>query len=172
MRPLILALACIPAALSAQTVFFHFNNGTTQSYEITDIRKLTYVGDEQVLWLSDGTQYAWNVSTIVQYKFDQTTGIEHIASGLAPMQVHVYPNPATATVTVETTLPQAARLVVEVLDLQGRLVRGLHAGALPAGPNRMQWDTTDERGARVAAGTYLVRLATPYGSSTKPVVIQ
>jgi len=33
-----------------------------------------------------------------------------------------------AAVPVETTLPQAARLVVEVLDLQGRLVRGCMPG--------------------------------------------
>lgn len=172
MRPLILALACIPAALSAQTVFFHFTNGTTQSYEVTDIRKLTFVGDEQVLWLNDGGQYTWNVSTIGQYEFEEATGIEHIASGLVPLQLHVYPNPATAEVTVDTELPQAARLVVDILDLQGRVVRGLYAGERPAGAYRLQWDAADDRGARVAPGTYLVRLTTPYGSSTKPMVIQ
>ena len=42
----------------------------------------------------------------------------------------------------------------------------------PAGAHRLQWDAANGRGARVAPGTYLVRLATPYGSSTKPVVIQ
>ncbi len=78
----------------------------------------------------------------------------------------------TAEVTVDTELPQAARLVVDILDLQGGVVRGLYAGERPAGAHRLQWDAADDRGARVAPGTYLVRLATPYGSSTKPVVIQ
>jgi flagellar hook assembly protein FlgD len=174
MRYILLTLAFGPLLVQAQTVFFYFTNGTTQSYAVEDIRKLTFVGDEQVLWLNDGTQYTWNVSTIGQYEFEEdfTTGIEHIASGLAPLQLSVFPNPATAEVTLDTELPQAARLVVDILDLQGRVVRGLYAGERPAGAHRLQWDAADDRGARVAPGTYLVRLATPYGSSTKPVVIQ
>jgi hypothetical protein len=173
MKPLLLlALACGPALAQAQTVYFHFTNGTTQSYAVEDIRKLTFAGDEQVLWLNDGTQYTWNVSTIGQYEFQEGVGIEHIASGLAPLRLHLYPNPASAEVTVETELPQGGRLVVDILDLQGRVVRSLYAGERPAGPYRLQWDTTDGRGARVAPGTYLVRMATPWGSSTKPVVLQ
>ena len=172
MRYILLALAFGPLLAQAQTVFFYFTNGTTQSYAVEDIRKLTFVGDEQVLWLNDGTQYTWNVSTIGQYEFQEGVGIEHIASGLAPLRLNLYPNPASAEVTVETELPQGGRLVVDILDLQGRVVRGLHAGERPAGPYRLQWDSTDDRGTRVAPGTYLVRLATPYGSSTKPVVIQ
>ncbi len=74
--------------------------------------------------------------------------------------------------TVQVELVQSGRLVVEVLDIQGRMVSGLYAGERPAGPFRLQWDVTDDRGARVAPGTYLVRIGTPYGSSTKPVVIQ
>jgi hypothetical protein len=173
MKPLLLlALACGPALAQAQTVYFHFTDGTTQTYAVEDIRKLTFVGDEQVLWLNDGTQYTWNVSTIGQYEFDETIGIEHIASGVAPLRLHLYPNPASAEVTVETELPQGGRLVVDILDLQGRVVRSLYAGERPAGPYRLQWDSTDGRGARLAQGTYLVRMATPWGSSTNPVVLQ
>jgi len=166
-----LFLCLLPAALSAQTVFFHFTDGTTQSYAVTDIRKLTFVGDEQVLWLNDGTQYTWNVSTIGQYEFQEGVGIEHIASGLAPLRLHLYPNPANAEVALETELPQPARLVVDIMDLQGRVVRGLYAGERPAGGLRLLWDAADDRGVRVAPGTYLVRMATPWGSSTKPVVL-
>ena len=136
MRSLLLTLAFGPLLAKAQTVFFHFTDGTTQSYAVADIRKLTFVGDEQVLWLNDGTQYTWNVSTIGQYEFDETIGIEHIASGPAPLKLSVYPNPATAAVTLDTELPQAARLVVDILDLQGRVVRGLFAGERPAGTHR------------------------------------
>jgi hypothetical protein len=172
LRLLVAALLLLPAALSAQSVFFHFTNGTTQTYAVEDIRKLTFVGDEQVLWLNDGTQYTWNVSTIGQYEFQEGVGIEHIASGVAPLRLHLYPNPASAEVTVETELPQGGRLVVDILDLQGRVVRSLYAGERPAGPYRLQWDSTDDRGARLAQGTYLVRMAPPWGSSTKPVVLQ
>jgi len=172
MHALLIALALFPAALSAQTVFFHFTNGTTQSYAVEDIRKLTFEGDEQVLWLANGTQYSWNVSTIGHYEFQEITGVEHIASGYAPLQMQVYPNPSGGPVTVEVDLVQSGRLVVEVLDLQGRIVSELFAGERPVGPCRLVWDVTDDRGARVVTGTYMVRIRAPFGSSTKPVVIQ
>lgn len=172
MRLIALAPFLLPFIVPAQSVLFHFTNGTTQSFAVADIRKLTFVDDEQVLWLADGTQYAWNVSTIGQYEFNATTGIEHVASGMVPLQLQIYPNPATAELTVETQLPKAARLVVDILDLQGRAVRGLHDGEWPAGACRIHWNAADGRGARVPPGTYLVRIASPYGSSARPVVIQ
>ena len=172
MHVLLLTLALLPAALSAQTVFFHFTDGTMQSYAVEDIHKLTYEGDEQVLWLANGTQYSWNVSTIGHYEFQDITGVEHIASGYAPLQMQVYPNPSGGPVTVEVDLVHSGRLEVEVLDLQGRIVSELFAGERSAGPCSLQWNGTDGRGVRVAPGTYLIRLTSPYGSSTKPVVMQ
>lgn len=172
MRAIFLTLALLPVTLTAQTVFFYFTNGSTQSFAVADIRKLTFIGDEQVLWLNDGTQYTWNVSTIGQYEFQEGVGIEHIASGLAPVKLQLYPNPSGGPVTVQVELVQSGRLEVEVLDLKGRMVSGLYAGERAAGPFRLQWDVTDGNGARVAPGTYLLRIGTSNGSSTKPVVIQ
>lgn len=172
MLPLLVNLALVPVTLSAQTVSFHFTNGTEQSYALSDIRRLTFVGDEQVLLLNEGTQYTWNVSSIGRYEFDETIGIVNVASGFAPLQLKVYPNPATAEVSLDTELPLAGRLEVDILDLKGRMVRELYAGERPSGALRLQWDAADDSGARVSPGTYLVRLDTPYGSSIKPVVIQ
>ena len=172
MRQILLALILLPVSLSAQTVYFYFTDGTMQSYAVADIRKLTYESDEQVLWLNNGTQYSWNVSTIGHYEFQEMTGVEHIASGYAPLPLQVYPNPSGGPVTVEVELVQSGRLVMEVLDLQGRIVRGLYTGERTTGPFLLQWDVTDDRGARVAPGTYMVRIRTPHASSTKPVVIQ
>ncbi len=89
MRAIFLTLALLPVTLTAQTVFFYFTNGSTQSFAVADIRKLTFEGDEQVLWLNDGTQYTWNVSTIGQYEFEEMVGIEHIASGSGAGEVAV-----------------------------------------------------------------------------------
>ena len=172
LRTLCFAFALGPVLASAQSVFFHFTDGTVHSYALADIRKLTFEGDEQILWLSNGAQYTWNVSTIGQYEFQEGTGIEHIASGQEPLQLNLYPNPAGALVTVETELPQGVRLMVDILDVNGRLVRGLYAGERPSGLFRLPWDVANVLGERVVSGTYLVRLRTPWGSSTKPLLVQ
>ncbi len=54
--------------------------------------------------------------------------------------------------------PGAAQVSLELFDLQGRRVRRLLDGALPAGERRLVWDGADERGRRCAAGLYFARL--------------
>lgn len=161
-----------PVALAAQTVFFHFTNGTTLSYYVDEVRKLTFEGDQQVLWLNDETQYEWNVSTIGHYDFDQTVGVAHIASGTQPIPLRLYPNPSDGHVTIEFGLDQPDRIVIEVHDIQGKLVRPLGNREWPSGNQQLTWDGLDEQGARVAAGTYMVRIRSAANSTTRQVVMQ
>jgi len=65
-------------------------------------------------------------------------------------------NPQTA-VAFELAAPVACRL--DVHDLQGRLVRTLVAGELPAGRHEARWDGRDRAGRPVASGVYVARLA-------------
>jgi flagellar hook assembly protein FlgD len=47
---------------------------------------------------------------------------------------------------------------LEVYDTTGRRVRLLAEGALPAGSHAVRWDGTDQGGAALGSGVYLVRL--------------
>lgn len=69
------------------------------------------------------------------------------------------PNPFNPSTTVLLDVPAAAQaLTLTVHDLNGRLVRTLSQGRLPAGRHAVSWDGRDERGAQVASGLYLLRL--------------
>ena len=70
----------------------------------------------------------------------------------------VYPNPFNPVTEVAFNLERGGRAVVDVLDLQGRVVRTLLSADLPAGPARVAWDGTDDVGRTVASGTYFARL--------------
>ncbi len=69
------------------------------------------------------------------------------------------PNPFNPSATLHFTLPAAGSARLAVHDMQGRLVRTLVAGALPAGEHAVRWDGRDQRGAPVASGMYLARLS-------------
>lgn len=70
----------------------------------------------------------------------------------------VSPHPARGPVNVSLALPQAEREVtVEVLDATGRRVAELHRGGAVAGPLRLMWARTDQRGEPVPAGLYFVQ---------------
>lgn len=80
------------------------------------------------------------------------------------------PNPFRARTDVRWTVARAGRVVVEVLDVQGRRVRTLLDEVRPAGEGRASWDGTDVRGAAAPNGIYFVRMRAPEGTSFRQPV--
>lgn len=68
-------------------------------------------------------------------------------------------NPLRTHSTLRYELPADASVSLDVLDLQGRLVRSLESGMRGKGVHTADWDGTDASGLRVANGAYFVRFA-------------
>ncbi|MBI5711377.1 MAG: DUF1929 domain-containing protein [Candidatus Eisenbacteria bacterium] len=68
------------------------------------------------------------------------------------------PNPFTGTTTIHFDLPVAARVRLEVFDLQGRRVRRLLDAQLEAGRHQADWDRRGAEGTLLPAGVYLCRM--------------
>lgn len=81
------------------------------------------------------------------------------------------PNPCNPRTTIAFTSPQPGPATVAVHDARGRLVRRLHDGALGAGEQSWTWAGDDDEGRAVAAGVYLVRVATPAGTQVTRVTV-
>lgn len=71
------------------------------------------------------------------------------------------PNPCVSATRIAFSLASPANARLEVLDAAGRRVHTLARGAMPAGSQSVSWDGRSERGSRVPAGVYFVRLTTP-----------
>ena len=71
------------------------------------------------------------------------------------------PNPFNPSTRVSFTLDAAGTADLSVYDLQGRRVRRLLNGPLPAGEHVLTWNGRDDAGRRAPGGFYLVRLTTP-----------
>ena len=96
------------------------------------------------------------------------------AAGDAPMVFRVagnYPNPFNPSTRVMFSLATAGTATVDVLDLQGRVVRTLHQGHLPAGPSSLVWDGRDNQGRPAASGAYLARLRSSGLTATHKMVL-
>jgi len=68
-------------------------------------------------------------------------------------------------------LPGKESLKVRVFDVQGRLVKTVADGILPAGGIELRWDGRDERGAVAGSGLYWVRVDSPWGVVTRRFII-
>lgn len=68
-----------------------------------------------------------------------------------------FPNPFASQLTVQLNMSETASAVVELLDMNGRVVRVLHNGTLGAGTHQFAIDGTDAQGRSLANGVYAVR---------------
>ncbi len=80
------------------------------------------------------------------------------------------PNPGTGPVRLEFALPEAARIELSVIDVQGHRVAQLASGFHTAGRHTAVW-SVGAGARRVPAGIYFVRLATPTGNRLRRLVI-
>ena len=83
------------------------------------------------------------------------------------------PNPlrAGSAGQVAFSLARAGRVRVEVIDLQGRVVRTLMEAQAEAGDHLAAWDGTDASGRRVAGGVYMIALTAPGTELGKKLVV-
>ena len=87
-------------------------------------------------------------------------GVTPASGGPVPLRIFPQPLPsARAGAWLEFTLPRAAEVRLELVDVTGRVRARQRAGHLAPGEHRIFWDPQDgaERG-RIAAGRYLLRL--------------
>jgi hypothetical protein len=80
------------------------------------------------------------------------------------------PNPFHGSTRIGFGLARAGRVDLQIFAVDGRTVRSLLRGALPAGPHEAHWDGLDERGIDAPAGLYFVRLEDGEGARVRRVV--
>lgn len=68
------------------------------------------------------------------------------------------PNPMRGAGAVLFSLPRESDVSLEVVDVQGRVLRTLVSGLRGAGEHRATWDGADAEGREAAAGVYFYRL--------------
>ena len=68
------------------------------------------------------------------------------------------PNPFRGETRIGFDLPAAANVGLVIYDVQGRKVRTIVDGFVPAGSHVVEWDGRDSGGRAVASGVYLCRI--------------
>jgi len=119
----------------------------------------------------DGQVYAIN-NAILFAVGATTVGVRPPATAAALELAPARPNPFARATSLRYRLAHEARVALEVLDLAGRRVALLENGTIPAGEHAARWDGRDARGARCAAGLYLVRLSDDRSATSRKVLLE
>lgn len=82
-----------------------------------------------------------------------------------------WPNPSRSGGTLRVGLATAGAAKLSLYDAQGRCVRVLFEGALPAGEHAIPFDGRDDGGRTLAPGLYLARFVAPGFAATRRMAV-
>jgi len=68
------------------------------------------------------------------------------------------PNPFNPTTTIDYALPSPSKVEIAVFGIDGRCIRQIVSGVVPAGTHQVTWDGRDNRGQQAASGLYFCRM--------------
>jgi hypothetical protein len=89
---------------------------------------------------------------------DDVTGVGDVELGAGILLSTPSPNPASLQLRLAFRLPAPESVAIDVLDLQGRLVRSWRSTSASAGDHSFIWDLRGPAGDPLGTGLYLVRL--------------
>jgi len=117
-----------------------------------------------------GAQYFYRLVVLLTDGSRQVTGPVSVgeAAPVISELTLLSPNPTSHTSQVECAIARAGRVRVEVADVSGRAVATLFDGVPREGRFQVAWDGTN-RGERLPAGLYFVRLTAPDRTMTRKI---
>ena len=91
-----------------------------------------------------------------------------------PAQIRLhenYPNPFNATTNISFDIHKSANVTLNIYSIEGRLVKTLFKGYVPAGNHRFVWSGNDNQNQPVSTGIYLYRLVSDNDIYTNKMVL-
>ena len=60
--------------------------------------------------------------------------------------------------------------MVEILDLEGRLVRQVYSGVLRSGQHQLNWNGESDHGSHTSSGVYIVKMSGDTGADYRKIL--
>jgi flagellar hook assembly protein FlgD len=157
--------------LKAQTIYISFKDGTRTSYSLSNVRSITLANDLMNLNKKDGTTDSWNVNSIGNYNY---SGFE---SGVKTLEIKslkdlsVYPNPTNGSINIQYQLQQPAEPIIELLDINGKLIKALPQQHQEIGNYTLTWNGSGDNDNYINAGIYFCRIMIGNESISKKIIV-
>jgi hypothetical protein len=118
------------------SMLVELSNGTIVSYAIPAIREITFSGN-----LTDVQDQELISKIINSFTLRQN-----------------YPNPFNPTTTISFEIPRVGIVLINIYDINGRLIRSYGSSKQSAGIHTFIWDGRNSSGVSVSSGTYFCQV--------------
>jgi len=126
---------CYFGFLHSQTLKIKKNDGTVITYNIIEIKKITF----STVTVSENQQN-------IEYPAESFSSPEN------------YPNPFSSSTTISYNIPQTGDVEISIYDLKGQRIKTYQIGNTPPGNYKLEWDGKNEKGQKVISGFYIYRI--------------
>ncbi len=152
--------------LRAQSIHFNYTDGTNASYNLADVRKITFDTDLMNLHLWDGSVYGWNVSTIGDYQYNESLlNVQEWLNSANAREVLIFPNPTSTNLNVRYNLAKEDDITIALFDMQGKLILQKRVGKQVSGEHQETLNLTS-----IPQGNYGCRISGQQNTITKTVI--
>ena len=150
-----------------QSINFSYTNGSQASFNLNEIRNVTFTNDVMNMNLLDGSVYSWNVSTIGQYEYTNVTSVNNIfLSAYNSLKFNIYPNPSADKINICYNLQQEHNVSIGLFDANGKLVHTIFNGFQKQGEQ-----TVTFKKENLSNGVYLCKIIGKDFSLTKQIIL-
>lgn len=138
--------------LAKGTLIFKQKNGMQTSYELSNVKKLTFSSGEIEINKSDGSTDDYLLNDIQMLSFNAKAD-EILDSKLSNgNSLNLYPNPASEMLTIDYYVSNSSFVCIEILDMKGLNMIQLSKNSL-CGLNEISLDVE-----KLPAGIYVCRI--------------
>lgn len=163
----ILVLLLIPgfSQVKAQVMNITGFGGNQVSYELVDIRKLTFSSEQMIIDLSGQEPVSIVLDDIQVIKFNDLSSSINIIRPDEIGKTSLFPNPVVNQLNLRLELDKHSRIMLSIQTIDGRIVREESIEA-QSGTNEWQIDLSE-----LNAGMYFCRISTMTQSKTVKFLI-
>ena len=105
------------------------------------------------------------LASVITYWIDDLLTTDfHYVPQKTPHLYQNYPNPFNPGTNISFDLPEKAKVVLQIFDLEGKLIKTLVDDQMAEGPYTFSWNGVNNSGQPVASGIYYYVLKTDTGS--------
>jgi hypothetical protein len=162
----LLAVILTSLGVKAQNVYFSYSDGTSGTYSLNDVRRMTFSNNVLNLDLNDGTNYQWNINDVVSFRYNEVTGIGEVIKGLNGLDVKLFPNPNSGSFQLAYKLPKQTNVDVSLYSTDGKLVKTLYKGQQSAGEQQINVTLSE-----IPKGVYTCRIEADGFSVNKKMIV-
>lgn len=143
------------SVLQAQNLNVNNGDGTTTSYSIEDIRRITIEQPNLVVLLFNGDSFSFPLNELQNYRYDDDSSLnlDDALGELNKWDVKLFPNPTANELTIRFVLNQPSNMSYSIVDASGKLITSQELGKLDSGQHDILADFRN-----IASGSYVVNI--------------